>query len=273
MPEKIRAGIALLLVTLASCVGAGKTRVETKPVAHIEFVCIPMMGDQPFYMDTVYVNAAGETFSITNLKFFISDIAFSRSNTAERAALSDTAAQGVYLVDVSEARRNAATGFLHHTTYFNMQEGDYSDIRFTIGVPRALNHSDPTQAPYPLNVGNTDMFWEWNSGYIFFLAEGRSTVAADSLLHLAVGGDTRTMPVSFGDIFNAVPLIHVKENNVTRVYVKLDVQGFFKNPDGSPYSFKPAEASVVHGGMYADVLRLNILQSLEFISSECIPVK
>lgn len=262
--------LSLLLILLNACVGSKKAAVDTVPTAQVEFVCIPMIGDKPFYMDSLYVNSAGETFSINNLKFFISDLAFSRSNTPERAAHSDTAAHGVFLVDLSDAKINTATGFLNHTTHVAMQTGAYSDIRFNIGVPRALNHSDPTQAPYPLNVGNDDMFWEWNSGYIFFLAEGKSNVAEDSILHFAVGADTRIMPVSFGDIFNAVPLIQVKENRLTRVYFKLDVNAFFKNPDGSSYSFKYADASIVHGGRYADILRLNILQSLEFVSAECI---
>lgn len=273
MGQNFYTEIALLLVTLSACVNTKKAYLEAKPSATIEFVYIPMVDNNPFYFDSVYVNPAGESFSISNLKFFMSDIAFSRSNTAERAAHSDAAAQGVFFVDLTEAKLDTATGFLHHTTHFTMQAGAYSDIRFTIGVPRGLNHSDPTQAPYPLNVGNAEMFWEWNSGYIFFLAEGRSAVAEDSLLHLAVGGDTHIMPVSFGDIFNAVPLIQVKENAVTRIYVKLNVKTIFKNTYNVAYSFKSADASVVHGGMYADILRNNILQSLEFISAECIPLK
>lgn len=269
MQQNIVKGIVVLLATLGvSCAGSKKAHIETPPVGKVEFICIPMMGDKPFYFDSSYVSAAGERFSISNLKFFISDIAFSRSNTPERSAYSDTAKHGVFLIDLSEAKLNAETGFLNHTTPFTMQTGDYSDIRFNIGVPRALNHSDPTQAPYPLNVGNTDMFWEWNSGYIFFLAEGKSPVAEDSVVHLAIGGDKQIMPIIFGDIFNAVPLIQVKENAVTRVNIRLDVNALFKNFDSSNYSFKTEEASVVHGGKYADLLRLNILNSLEFVSTE-----
>lgn len=265
--------LALLFIILSSCISNKKSLVASKPFGKVEFICIPMVGDKPFHADSIYISPAGEKYSINNLKFFISDVAFSRSDIAEQAAQSDTALHGVYLVDFSEAQPDSVTGAIHHKTHFNMSAGAYSDIRFTIGIPRALNHSDPTLAPYPLNVGNTDMFWEWNSGYIFFLAEGKSTAAEDGLLHLAIGGDARIMPVGFGDIFNAIPLIQVKENSVTRIYYKIDLNAFFKNQDGSKYSFKPAEASVVHGGKYADLLRMNILQSLEFVSSECIPLK
>lgn len=274
MGKHLYTGIILLLVAAGACVGSKKKQgVGIKPVANVEFVCIPVVNDKPFYLDSVYVNAADESYTINNLKFFLTDIAFSRSNTPERAAHSDAAAQGVFFVDLTETKQDTATGFLQHTTSFTTQTGDYSDIRFSIGVPRALNHSDPTMAPYPLDVGNADMFWEWNSGYIFFLAEGRSPVAEDSLLHLAIGGDARIMPISFGDIFNAVPLIQVKENTLTRIYVKLDINKLFVNPDNQPYSFRLAEASVVHNGRDADLLRLNILQALEFVSVESIPLK
>jgi hypothetical protein len=192
--------IGLTIAVFTSCV---KPKTSSQPVlssGRVEINCMLMMGDKPFYFDSIYTSPGGEAYSINNLKFFISDIAFSRSNTAEQTAQSDSALQGVFLVDFLEANRNAGNGVLQHTTYFNIQTGDYSDLRFNIGIPRALNHGDPTQAPYPLNVGNTDMFWEWNSGYIFFLAEGKSLVAEDSILHFAIGGDKQIMPISFGDI-------------------------------------------------------------------------
>jgi len=259
---------------LTSCLGNKRMADQSVVSAgKVELVCMPMLGDKPFQFDSMYTSPGDEVYSVNNLKFFISDIAFSRSNTSEKAAQSDTAPNGVYLIDFSEAKRDSATGLLQHSTAFSMQTGAYSDVRFTIGVPRALNHSDPTQAPYPLNIGNTDMFWEWNSGYIFFLLEGRSVVAEDSIVHLAIGGDTRTMPVAFGDLFNAVPLLQVQENTITRVYFKLDLNKVFTNPNGSFYSFRPDEAGIVHGGKYADLLRLNILQSMEFVSTENIPAK
>ena len=263
--------IASILISCTSYKAANNQSVVT--TGSVEFDCTLTVGDKPFHFDSTYKSPAGEVYSVNNIKFFISEIAFSRSNTPERAAQSDSSLHGVYLVDFSEAKRDSITGALRHATYYTMQTGAYSDVRFNIGVPRALNHSDPTQAPYPLNVGNTDMFWEWNSGYIFFLLEGISTSAEDSIIHLAIGGDSRIMPIGFGDIFNAVPLIQVKENMVTRVSVKLDLNKAFINPDGSFYSFRPDEASVVHGGKYADILRLNLLQSIEFVSAESIPIK
>lgn len=43
--------------------------------------------------------------------------------------------------------------------------GDYRGLLFEIGVPRAVNHQDPTLAAAPLNV--TGMTWVWRIGYKF----------------------------------------------------------------------------------------------------------
>ena len=47
--------------------------------------------------------------------------------------------------------------------------GEYSGIRFTIGVPFELNHANPLTAPAPLDRG--EMFWNWQSGHKFLRAD------------------------------------------------------------------------------------------------------
>lgn len=46
--------------------------------------------------------------------------------------------------------------------------GEYSGLRFRIGVPAALNHLDPLQAAPPLNLSS--MHWHWQTGYKFLRA-------------------------------------------------------------------------------------------------------
>ncbi|NJL00749.1 MAG: metallo-mystery pair system four-Cys motif protein [Spirulinaceae cyanobacterium SM2_1_0] len=43
--------------------------------------------------------------------------------------------------------------------------GDYVGLRFTLGIPFALNHADAALAPSPLNL--TSMWWNWRGGYKF----------------------------------------------------------------------------------------------------------
>ena len=43
--------------------------------------------------------------------------------------------------------------------------GDYTGLRFTLGVPESMNHVDQTTAAAPLDL--TALFWSWNGGYKF----------------------------------------------------------------------------------------------------------
>lgn len=57
---------------------------------------------------------------------------------------------------------NAATNRVVRGT---VPAGDYRGLIFEIGVPRAVNHQDPTLAAAPLNV--TALTWPWRVGYKF----------------------------------------------------------------------------------------------------------
>jgi len=53
----------------------------------------------------------------------------------------------------------------------------YTAIRFTVGIPDALDHGDATIAASPLNV--SEMFWSWTSGYKFLRFDTRVVAAGD----------------------------------------------------------------------------------------------
>jgi uncharacterized repeat protein (TIGR04052 family) len=57
------------------------------------------------------------------------------------------------------------TAATNTTVRGNVPAGQYTGLRFTLGVPFARNHGDPTTAPSPLNL--TAMFWNWQGGYKF----------------------------------------------------------------------------------------------------------
>ncbi len=54
------------------------------------------------------------------------------------------------------------------TVQARVPPGEYTGLRFRIGVPEALNHADPLQAQSPLN--HTSMHWHWLTGYKFLRA-------------------------------------------------------------------------------------------------------
>jgi len=65
-------------------------------------------------------------------------------------------------------------------------EDDYVGVRFTVGLPHDVNHSDVSVAASPLNI--TDMFWSWQSGYTFVRIDGAATDQPEWRFHLGSTG-------------------------------------------------------------------------------------
>lgn len=63
--------------------------------------------------------------------------------------------------------------------------GEYQGITFKLGLPFALNHTNPLKAPAPLNLG--ELFWTWQLGYKFLRLDMQTTKTAWSL-HLGSNG-------------------------------------------------------------------------------------
>lgn len=55
--------------------------------------------------------------------------------------------------------------------------GSYRAVKFTLGIPRELNHADLSSQPSPLN--KSSLFWGWNMGHIFFAATSRTQASGD----------------------------------------------------------------------------------------------
>lgn len=76
--------------------------------------------------------------------------------------------------------------------------GNYSGLRFTVGVPFARNHGDPTVSPAPLS--STAMFWNWQGGYKFIkfdmASSGQPAVTAPPAAH--GGGNASGFSVHLG---------------------------------------------------------------------------
>ncbi|MFN0122812.1 MAG: MbnP family copper-binding protein [Blastocatellia bacterium] len=65
--------------------------------------------------------------------------------------------------------------------------GNYTGVKFSVGVPFERNHADPAKAPSPLNL--TQRFWVWNSGYKFARIEMQTTGLPQGwMLHLGSTG-------------------------------------------------------------------------------------
>ena len=135
-----------------------------------------MAGTKDVALDgTTYATASGETFSINTLEYYISNVVFTKTDGSTYAA------PGVYhLVDASKPS----------TTEFdiaNVPVGDYSGVKFTVGVDSTMTKADPLSLTGDLNPAN-NMYWVWNTGHIFMKLEGTVTSANNKALTAHIGG-------------------------------------------------------------------------------------
>ncbi|WP_410221460.1 MbnP family protein [Pedobacter sp.] len=122
--------------------------------------------------DVPYSNAKGEPFSISLLQYFISNIKVTTTSGKEYTVKQD---DSYFLIKGSDKSTRFAK--------IKVPEGDYSKLTFVLGV-------DSLRSTMPLDkrtgvldpASGSNMYWGWNSGYIFFKMEGNSSVITDDQL-------------------------------------------------------------------------------------------
>jgi hypothetical protein len=104
--------------------------------------------------DSMYENNFGEKYTISKLKYYVSNIIFTTKGQREID-------KKIHLIDASK-----------NDSIVKIDGRKIIGISFTIGVDSALNCSGAQSGALdPLN----DMFWTWNNGYVFFKLEGTSS--------------------------------------------------------------------------------------------------
>ncbi len=158
-----------------------------------------VVGDQALSCDQTYTLGAADTdVSFTELKLYVSEIELL---SADGAVPAELVADGVWsngstvLLDFEDATGSCANGTPETNTVVNVEvpAGDYTGVRFKVGVPFEENHQDVAVAPSPLNL--TSMFWNWNGGYKFVRIDGRAQNGeAEGGFVFHVGSTGCTMP-------------------------------------------------------------------------------
>ncbi|MFN7139013.1 MAG: MbnP family protein [Limisphaerales bacterium] len=106
------------------------------------------------------INAGEQRFSVSRLDFLMSNIAFQRT------------AGGWVQPGDWQAFISLAEG--RSSFHAIVPKDSYNKVRFNIGLPAKINHSDPAQFPahHPLNPNLNNLHWNWAGGYIFLALEG-----------------------------------------------------------------------------------------------------
>jgi hypothetical protein len=155
-------GLLLLTVAFSSC----KKNEAQYASLTLNFQTEVAGTDYSFAND--FTNGDGTKIRLELLRFYLSDIRFVTKRKGEEVFVSDIA-----LVDFNLDGSGK--------TSLKLPAGNYTAIRFGLGVSQDLNESDPSlfsAADHPLNV-TQNTYWGMNGMYRFVMIEGRSDADGD----------------------------------------------------------------------------------------------
>lgn len=190
-----------------------------------------IVGSQNLQLNTgVYTNSSSESFSITTLNYFISNIVLKNANGSEYTVPRNDS----YFLIKEESPSQLIS-------LVNVPAGNYIGLRFILGVD-SLKNTEPIEN----RTGSLDpageaagMYWVWNSGYIFLKMEGTSPVlpAADNAFFYHIGG--------FGG-YSSITINNIKSVSLTSAGGSMaEVR---KNKEGAPHIHILADAAKILNG-------------------------
>ncbi|PAW70462.1 MAG: hypothetical protein B9S35_15140 [Opitutia bacterium Tous-C5TDCM] len=152
LPLSRVSAIVVLVSLLKGGLNAVALEVSVRPVA----------GDLRVSTDTLFANEAGEQWSVTRLSYLLSEPALQRPDGSWHPC--ETAPAWMSLTDARS---------LWDIT--SAPTGEWTAIRFSVGLPPSLNERDPAfWGPFhPLNPNLNGLHWSWQGGFIFLAFEGR----------------------------------------------------------------------------------------------------
>jgi len=155
---------------LVACSTVPSQQAATQP---IELRFLAEVNGQAFECGQSYKNigTTRSTMTPTDFRMFVSQF---QLMTAEGKAVPVQLVQdntwqleGIALLDFENGQGPCRNGTPPMNTVVRgtAPAGQYTGVKFTVGVPFERNHGDPTVAPAPLS--STAMFWTWQGGYKF----------------------------------------------------------------------------------------------------------
>lgn len=224
-------------------------------------------GSTVFNLVNEYNN--NQQYNISVLRYFISEIKLETNDGVvyeEEIEVSANATKGIYLID-------EAILSTQRIVIENVPAGDYTKLTFKVGIDSGIVAEGAAGGVLSQGGGakDTDMFWNWNAGYLAFKMEGQ---AADSKGRAV--GETVTELDSTGYSFhvggwstalnnNKVVTLNVDKamvNKVSRpgIHVIMDVNKVLTGVDTIDFS----KTNNIHSPMSGAAMAGNLQQAFVF---------
>ncbi|MCB2408162.1 MbnP family protein [Hymenobacter lucidus] len=211
-----------LAVVAVSLTGCENKNTDPDPVAQVGEMDIELdhvVGTSSLVRDAAtpnYTTPSGDQFSVSVFRYYISNIKLKKADGTEYAQ-----PESYYLIDDTKAASK-------RLALKNIPVGDYTGLTFTIGVDSARNMSGAQQGA----LAQSDMFWTWDSGYVFMKLEGRSPQANAGGFSYHIGGFKKPN-IAMRTVSPALPTgvkILVRPDHTPEVHMKVDVMKLLTGP-------------------------------------------
>ena len=166
-----------LAALFATACGDGPTEPNGPPEFSIVFK--PMVGSQDFACGQTYtgLGTTATTYEPKDFRLYVSNVRLVSHGIEAPLTLKEDGAwqrDGVALLDFENKAGLCSNGTeaTNDRVVGTAPANHYNGLRFTVGVPFAMNHLDASTAAPPLNVST--LFWSWEGGYKFLRLDGRT---------------------------------------------------------------------------------------------------
>lgn len=247
----------ILALALAGCDDDDVNSNETGSI-RIEFD--NRAGEADLAFNTDYTNSSGETFNISKLNYYISNIRLTKTDGTEFVVLQDSS----YFLVMEDDEESQVV------TINNVPAGDYNAITFMIGVDSLRSTMDISKRTGALDPaqGHDGMYWTWNSGYIFFKMEGVSPAAPaeqENKFYYHIGGYGGYDSPTLNNIRETTVNMNgaraeVRANRSPQVHLHVDVLQLFSNPT----SIKIADHPSVMFSDFSTTMSANYVNMFSF---------
>lgn len=236
--------ISVCSLFIFSC---NKKENTTSPYGKIQVNIANEVDGVPIVLDTMnYVNAAGNLYSVSLLKYYVSNFTLINDKGEE------TNFHNYHLVDASDSTTNIFT-------LDKVANGNYTAIKFYLGVDSSRNHTGNQDGDLDPIHG---MIWDWNTGYIFFKHEGtfkNTNTNSNQNLMFHYGTDIALASIS-------IPFSQFDvQSNERKLYLKFNLNDLYVSPNKINFNTDNSHQSTdFSDGKWISDMRENFANAFHF---------
>lgn len=216
----------------AASAGCGGTQDETGEIKEVSFAAA--FGDKPFSCTETF-KGLGTTKSDAqplDFRMYIHDVRLVDGAGVEVPF--ELEQDGVWqrdsfaLLDFEDGTGTCKTGSPETRTKITGRApaGDYTAVRFKLGLPDHMNHFDAATAPAPLNVPG--LWWAWKGGYKYVRLDLETTGNKAYYFHLGSTKCDGSVKEGFSCAYNNVPEIEVTGFDPRAGAVTFDIASLYE---------------------------------------------